>query len=60
MSDEGPLVLQLAPNRENISKIERTTSLALIMNKYHSNHEDYVKIKIKTIKIGTILIYVKD
>ena len=37
MTDGGPLVPQLAPNLENISKIERTASLALIMRKYHAN-----------------------
>ena len=36
MSDEGPLVPQLTPD-PNISKIERTISLALIMKKYHAN-----------------------
>ena len=37
MRDGGPLVLQLAPKPENISKIERTASLALIMKKYRAN-----------------------
>ena len=37
MSEGGPLVPQLTPNLENISKIERTTSLALIMKKYRAN-----------------------
>ncbi len=37
MSDGGPLLLQLAPNPETNSKIERTASLALIMKKYHAN-----------------------
>ena len=37
MSDRGPPVPQLTPNAENISKIERTASLALIMKKYHAN-----------------------
>ena len=31
------VVPQLAPNHKNISKIERTVSLALIMKKYHAN-----------------------
>ena len=37
MSHGGPLVPQLTPNPEKISKIERTASLALIMKKYHGN-----------------------
>ena len=37
MSDGGPLLRQLTPNPENISKIERTPSLALIMKKYGAN-----------------------
>ncbi len=35
MSDGGPLVLQLAANPENISKIERTASIGLIIKKCH-------------------------
>ena len=37
MSDGGPLLRQLTTNPENISKIERTASLALIMKKYRAN-----------------------
>ena len=37
MSDRGPLVPQLTPNPDNISKIERTASLALITKKYDAN-----------------------
>ena len=36
MSDGVPLEPQLTPD-PNISKIERTISLALIMKKYHAN-----------------------
>ena len=37
MSDEYPLVPQLTPNPENISRIERAVSLAPIMKKYYAN-----------------------
>ncbi len=37
MRDGGLLVPQLTPNLENISKIDMTSSLALVMQKYHAN-----------------------
>ena len=37
MSDEGPLLPQLAANPKMFSQIKRTASLALIMKKYNAN-----------------------
>ncbi len=69
MSDRGPLVPQLTPNPDNISKIERTASLALITKKYDANlgvnrmkngDATAVSVKHKWYSFTSIMYYLKD